>query len=55
LRYLNVLLAKKSRKPVQRAKDARDNFINTTRMMILHLHSLGFPTKTKKSPLGRMP
>jgi hypothetical protein len=55
LRYLNTLIATKSRNPLQQATDARYTFIQTARMMIIHLHSLGIPKKYKKSPMGRMP
>jgi hypothetical protein len=55
LRYLSILIARKSRKPVQKPTDPRDTFIQTARTMIIHLHSLGIPKKSKKSFMGRMP
>jgi len=55
LYYLDLLVARKSRKPVKKTTDARYNFIHTTRLMIVHLYSLDFPKKYKKSPWGRMP
>ena len=55
LRYLHMLIAKKSREPLQNANDPRYMFIHTARMMIIHLHSLGIPKKSRKSFMGRMP
>jgi hypothetical protein len=57
--YLDHLIAKwrakRSPERAQRANNPRQNFIETAKMLVVHLHAVGFPKKYKRIPWGKMP